>query len=134
MADTDVGKEACPKEGFERLVFLLRAYPAAGARLEIGPDGIGLDPAAALDDNRTHCLRNSDARGRNRHAARADKDSAEDQAASSQPPNHPHSKSHALRALLIHAAAPTADSKDGPGWHRQAFYSVFYALQTNSRP
>ena len=25
----------------------------------------------------------------------------------------------------------TADSIDGPGWHRQAFYSVSYALQTN---
>jgi hypothetical protein len=35
---------------------------------------------------------------------------------------------------LIHAAAPTADSTDGPGWHRRAFYSVFYALQTNSDP
>lgn len=35
---------------------------------------------------------------------------------------------------MIHAAAPTADSTDGPGWHRQAFYSVFYALQTKPRP
>ncbi|MFZ3249653.1 MAG: hypothetical protein WA214_12245, partial [Pseudolabrys sp.] len=31
---------------------------------------------------------------------------------------------------MIHAAAHTADSTDGPGWHRRAFYSVFYALQT----
>ena len=75
-------------------------------------------------------LRDRDPRGAHRHAVSADKDPSEDQAAKSQPPNNPHTNSHALRALLIHAAAPTADSTDGLGWHRPALYSVFYALQT----
>ena len=52
-------------------------------------------------------LRNRDARGRQPMTqASTDKDTAEDQATNGQSPNHPHTKSHALRALLIHAAAP----------------------------
>src|SRR5690242_9632803 len=35
---------------------------------------------------------------------------------------------------MIHAAAPTADSTDIPGWHGPTFYSVFYALQTKLPP
>jgi hypothetical protein len=35
---------------------------------------------------------------------------------------------------MILAAAPTADSIDGPGWHMRAFYSVFWALQTKPSP
>ena len=61
MADADVRKEARRNKGFEGLVFLLWAYPAAWAGLEIGTDGVGLDPAAALDDDRAGRLRNRDA-------------------------------------------------------------------------
>ena len=118
----------------EGLVFLLGAQPAARAGFEIGTDGVRLDPAAALDNDRAGRLRNCDSRGGHRHTASTDKDPGEDQAIKRQSPNHPHTNSHALRALLIHAAAPTADSLDGPGWHRPALYSVFYALQTKVPP
>src|SRR5262249_56931293 len=88
---------------------------------EIGASGVGLQQAIAFDDDRVDRLRNSGARRGNCHEASADKDTAEDQAANSQSPNHPHTKSHSLRALLIHAAAPTADSTDGPACLGQLF-------------
>ena len=50
------------------------------------------------------------ARRRDARDAGTDKDTAEDNPAKRQPSHHPHTQSHALRALLILAAAPAADS------------------------
>src|SRR5262245_41556092 len=112
MADPNIGKKAGRDHGLERFVLLLGTYPAARARPEIGTDGVRLDPAVTLDHDRTERLRQGSARGQDRPAAGAHKYAAEDQAAGHPPSNSPHTNPHALRALIFHAAAPTADTTD----------------------
>ena len=115
MADADIRKQAGRDHGLERFILLLGAQPATRAGPEIGTDGIRLDPAVTLDHDGIDRLGHGGARGQDRPAAGADKYAAEDKAASHPSSNSPHTNSHALRALIIHAAAPIADSTDGPG-------------------
>src|SRR5262249_45236856 len=75
---------------------------------EIGADGVGLDSAITLDNDGIDRLRHGVAHGQHHAAATADKYAAEDEAASDPSPNSPHTNPHALRALMIDAAAPTA--------------------------
>src|SRR5215510_11528725 len=112
MADADIGKKAGRDHGLERFVLLLGTYPAAWAGPEIGTDGVRLDPAVTLDDDGIKRLRHGSARGQDRPPAGAHKYAAEDQAAGHPPSNSPHTNPHALRALIFHAAAPTADTTD----------------------
>jgi len=61
MGDTDVGEQPGAKERLEGFVFLFGTEAAARAWLEVGANGVGFDPAAAFDNDRTGRLRNCDA-------------------------------------------------------------------------
>ena len=61
------------------LVDLRRTELATRAGLEIGPDGLGFDPAVALNNDGISRLRDRDARRRHSHNPGPDKESPEDQ-------------------------------------------------------
>src|SRR5665213_406440 len=98
--------------------------------MEIGTDRFGLDAAIALHDDGISGLRDGHVGRRNGHHASTDKDTAEDQTGNSQSPNHPHTKYHALRALLsLRPSSPHAPHRI-PEAISLALYSVSVALQT----
>src|SRR6185312_3872915 len=129
VVDVHVGKQAGGVEAFQALVDLGRAEPAARAGVEIRPDGAGLDAAVALDLDRVRGLRGGNGGPGDGQGAATDKDAAEEYASERKSPNKPHTKSHALRALLSLRPPPIADSAGVRAGFR-ALYRVLPALQT----
>ena len=85
---------------------------AARAGLEIGADGLGLDPAVALDnDGIDGSARPQRPKTPRRDNPGADKDTPEDDTAKRQPPHNPHTQVPCANApFFILAAAPAPDS------------------------
>jgi hypothetical protein len=81
IVNTDVGKQACGVKRLKSFVDFLGAKPATGAGPEIRANGFRFDAPVAFDNDGISRLRNSDARGRNRHTYGTEKDTAEDNTA-----------------------------------------------------
>src|SRR6185503_17966436 len=107
VLDMDVREQTGGVEALEAFVDLGGAEPATRASMEIGADGPRLDTAVALDLDRIDGLRHSGARPGNRQGSGSDKEAAEEHASERKSPNTPHTKSHALRALLSLRPPPT---------------------------
>ena len=76
VLDAHVREQAGGIKRLDAVVDLRRTELAARTGLEIGADGIGLDPAVALHDHRIGGLRKRGARGRHGRDPAADKDTA----------------------------------------------------------
>jgi hypothetical protein len=99
MIDANVGEQAGRVKRLQALIDFLRTETATGAGTEIRTHGIDFYAAIAFDYDRADGLRHGGAARRNTQHAGTDKDTTEDQNAKGKSPNHPRTKSHALRAL-----------------------------------
>ena len=99
MIDANVGKQAGRVKCLQALIDFLRTETATRAGTEIRAHGIDFDTPIAFDHDRANGLRHSRTARRNSRYPGTDKDTTEDQNAKGKSPNHPHTKSHALRAL-----------------------------------
>ena len=100
LGDVDVFKKAGGIECFEGGVDLVGVEALAGADLEIGAHRIRFDAAIALDydvvDGRASLSRR---RGKCHAGRQANKTHSKEQAGQNEPPSHPYTHAHALRAF-----------------------------------
>ena len=94
-ADADVLKKAGGDQCLEAIIDPRCIELAIGARLEVGPNGIGFDPPIAFDHNRLNGLSDRNVLRCNMKNGASNGDPAEDYAEIDQPSHHPHTKSHA---------------------------------------
>ena len=78
----------------------------AGAKLEIGADGVGFDAAVAFDDDRSCADAGCGGAANATPGARPKQHHGEEQAGHDQPSFYPHTHIHAQRALIPLVAAP----------------------------
>jgi hypothetical protein len=86
MGGLDVLEQAGGDKRLEAFVFLLGGHVSARAVLEIGPDGIGLDPSVTFDFDGICVLGDRNASGCYANDPRPHRDSAEDNATKGQSP------------------------------------------------